>query len=136
MTSPLKPLGLGSIYVICSIALWTSTKFVQMVALGSKMALRRRVLCLKIFFSRTAWLRCLKFGMLHCLVVLYQVYSNQGPRVQDGPAPGGPRFKPYKYIKKSEIFFFRTTWLRCLKSGMLHCLVNLYQVCSNEGPKN
>ena len=48
----------------------------------------------KIFFSRTAWLRCLKFGMWHCLVVLYQVCSNQGPRVQDGPAPGGPRFKP------------------------------------------
>ena len=29
-----------------------------------------------------------------CLVILYQVCSNQGPRVQDGPAPGGPRFKP------------------------------------------
>ena len=25
---------------------------------------------------------------------LYQVCSNEGPRVQDGPAPWGPRFKP------------------------------------------
>ena len=40
------------------------------------------------------WLRCLKFGMLHCPVVLYQVCSDEGPRVQDGPAPGGSRFKP------------------------------------------
>ena len=44
---------------------------------------------LKIFFSRTAWLMCLKSGMLHCLVVLNQVYSNKGPRVHDGLGPGG-----------------------------------------------
>ena len=28
------------------------------------------------------------------IVVLYQVCSNEGPWVQDGPAPGGPRFDP------------------------------------------
>ena len=27
-------------------------------------------------------------------MVLYQVCSNEGPRVQDSPVPGGPRFKP------------------------------------------
>ena len=48
----------------------------------------------KIILSRTAWLRCMKFGMYHCLVVVYQVYSNQGPRVGDGPRLRGPRFDP------------------------------------------
>ena len=38
--------------------------------------------------------------MYHGLVILYQVYSNEGPRVQDGPVPGGPKFEPYKYIEK------------------------------------
>ena len=28
------------------------------------------------------------------LVVLNQVCLNEGPWVQDGPAPGGPMFKP------------------------------------------
>ena len=37
--------------------------------------------------------------MQHCLVVLYQVCSNEGPRFEDGPVPGGPRFKPWKYIE-------------------------------------
>ena len=87
---------------------------------------------LKIFFSRTAWLRCLKFGMKHCLVVLYQVCSNGGPRVQNGPGAGGLGFETKKYLK---IFFSRTAWLRCLKFGMKHCLVVLYQVCSNGGPR-
>ena len=39
-------------------------------------------------------LRCLKFRMKHCLVVLYQVCSIEGPQAQDGPQPGGPRFEP------------------------------------------
>ena len=47
----------------------------------------------KIFF-RTTWLRCLKFGKWHALVILYLVCSNEGLRVQDGPGPGGPRFEP------------------------------------------
>ena len=46
-------------------------------------------ICLKIF-SRTARFRCLKFGtcMHLLLVVLYQVCSNSGSRVQNVPAPG------------------------------------------------
>ena len=84
-----------------------------MVALGSKMALRgagggglgfKNEIYLKIFFSRTAWLRCLKFGLWHCLVVLYQVCSNQGPRVQGGPGPGvlgSNHGNAQKYIEKS-----------------------------------
>ena len=39
-------------------------------------------------------LRFLKFRMKHCLVILYQVCSIEGPQVQDGPEPGGPRFEP------------------------------------------
>ena len=74
--------------------------------------------------------------MEHCLVDIYQVCSNEGPGVQDGPWPEGPRFEPLKYIEKYlKIFFFRTTWLRCLKLGIKHCLVILYQVCSNEDPR-
>ena len=47
------------------------------------------------------------------LVALYEVCANEGPRIQDGSLPRGPRFKPYKYIEKySKISFFRTTWLR------------------------
>ena len=37
--------------------------------------------------------------MQHCLVVLYQVCSNEGPRFEGGPTAGGPRFKPWKYIE-------------------------------------
>ena len=33
-------------------------------------------------------LRALIFGMKHCLVDLYQVYTNDGPWVQNGPAAG------------------------------------------------
>ena len=48
----------------------------------------------------------------------------------------GLRFEPLKYIRKySKVFFFRTSWPRYLKFDMYHCLVVLYQVCSNEGPR-
>ena len=55
-------------------------KFVKMVASGSKMALRQGGVrvgfenekYIKILFSRTAKLICLKFGMKHFLVVIYQ----------------------------------------------------------------
>ena len=63
---------------------------------------------------------------------LYQVCSNDGPWVENGPAAGGLGFKNEIYIK---IFFSRTAWLRCLKFGMQHCLVVFYQVCSNQGPR-
>ena len=67
---------------------------------------------------------------------LYQVCSNEGPRVQDGLWPGVPSLShrnTYKNIYKSSSS--ELTWLRCLKFGMQHCLVVLYQVCSNEGPR-
>ena len=60
--------------------------YVQTIEIQKKM--------LKIFILRTTCLRCLKFGMWPCLVVLYQVCSNKGPRYQDGPVPEGPRFEP------------------------------------------
>ena len=33
-------------------------------------------------------------------MVLYQVCSNEGPGVQDGPLPEGLRCEPLKYIEK------------------------------------
>ena len=65
-------------------------------------------------------------------MVLYQVCSNGGPWLQYGPAAGGLRFKNEIYLK---IFFSRTARLRCLKFGLYYCLVVLYQVCSNQGPR-
>ena len=43
--------------------------------------------------SETAKPRALIFGMQHCLVDLYQIYSNGGLGVQNGPAAGGLGFK-------------------------------------------
>ena len=49
---------------------------------------------------------------------LYQVCSNGGPGVQNGPAAGGGGgglgFKNEIYFK----IFSRIAWLRCLKFGM------------------
>ena len=53
----------------------------------------------KNFYFRTTWLRSLKFGMWHCQWVLYQVSSNEGPRVYNGPSPRGTGFELQKYIK-------------------------------------
>ena len=64
--------------------------------------------------SETAKPRALIFGMLHCLVDLYQVCSNGGPGLQNGPTAGGLGFKNEIYLK----IFSRTAWLRCLKFGM------------------
>ena len=36
-----------------------------------------------------------------------------------------------QYEKK--IFCFRTTWFRCLKFGIVDCIVELFQVCSDGG---
>ena len=65
--------------------------------------------------SETAKPRALIFGMKHCLVDLYQVCSNGGPWLQNGPAAGGLGFKNEIYLK---IFFSRTAWLRYLKFGL------------------
>ena len=37
-SSCLKPYGLESLYLVCSITWWNSTKFVQIMPLGPKMA--------------------------------------------------------------------------------------------------
>ena len=68
--------------------------------------------------------------MRHYLVVLDQVCSNEGPWIQDGPAPGGPRLKPYKYcFSKSS----SSELLRRLKFNMQHYLVVFHQIRSNGG---
>ena len=46
---------------------------------------------------------------------LYQVYSNGGPGVQNGPGAEGLGFKNEIYLK---IFFSRTAWLRYLEFDM------------------
>ena len=43
--------------------------------------------CSKLIF-RTTWR--LKFGMLHFLAIVYEVYSNGGPSIVNGPATGVP----------------------------------------------
>ena len=40
----------------------------------------------KIFFLRTTWLSCKKFGMKYCVVDFYHVSSNGNPRVQNSSA--------------------------------------------------
>ena len=42
----------------------------------------------KIFLSETIRPRALIFGMMHYLVVFYQVCLNYTPRVENGPSPG------------------------------------------------
>ena len=44
--------------------------------------------------------------MWHCPGAQYQIYSNDGPLVPTGPAPGGPALESYKYIKISWDFLF------------------------------
>ena len=70
----------------------------------------------KNFFFGTTWLRYLRFSMKYGLVVIYQICSNDGARIQNGLTLGDPWFEPKKYIEKfSKIFFFKATWPRCLK---------------------
>ena len=108
---------------------------------GSKKALCHGVLCsnhrntLKIF--KTLLIQSQLAQMLETWHVampngLFQVCSNRGPSLKDGP---GARFKQYKYIKNIEKSS-SSTCLRCLKFGMCHCLVVLYQVYSNKGLRN
>ena len=55
------------------------------------------------------------------LVVFYQFCSNKGPRIQDGPMPGGPRFKAYKYIEN--IQKSSSSELLGLDAGNLACSI-------------
>ena len=86
LMSSLKPLCLGlwyllwskcpvDLYQVCSVGDPRVQNDPAVGGLGFE-----NEICLKIF-SRTARLRCLKFGMIWLvLVILYQVCSNSGPR--------------------------------------------------------
>ena len=70
-SSSSEPLGSGAWTMVCSMAWWSFTKFVQMPSPGSKVAPPQGVPSLnhrKIYkniqnFFRTTRFRCLKFGM-------------------------------------------------------------------------
>ena len=47
-----------------------------------------------------------------------QSCSNEGPRFQDGPAAGGPRFKLEINRKIFKNLLLQNVWLRCLKFGI------------------
>jgi hypothetical protein len=78
-----------------------STKFVQIKALGLKLAPPQRnidfpymniVKTLKSSFKELKGARAKIFSMKHVLMDLYQVCSNKSPWVIIGPAPGGIDF--------------------------------------------
>ena len=99
--------------MVCSIAWWSFTKFVQTKVPGSKVApgqgskvrtmeMHRNIL--KNLLLQNHLAQMFEIGMWHCLVHLYQVCSNEGPRVQDGHWPGVPSLShrnTYKNIYKS-----------------------------------
>ena len=93
---------------------------------------RRQQYALNDISSAAARPRDLIFGIKHCLVIFYQVSSNGGTVVQNGPTAWNLRFKKGIYLK---FFFSRIAWIRCFKFGMYHCLIVLYQVCSTQGPR-
>lgn len=71
--------------------------------------------------------------MQHCPVVLYHICSNQGLRVENGPAQGGQGLEAQKYMEiYLNRFIFRTSWLRCLIFVHVkqHCLLVLQQMYS------
>ena len=74
--------------------------------------------------------------MLHCIVVLYQVCSNEGPWVKDGPAPGGSDIQTIEIIKKNQNLLLQNHFAQILKFNTKHCLVVFYQICSNGGVQN
>ena len=76
---------------------------------------RRQQFALNNISSENTRPRALIFDMEHCLMDLYQICSNGGPGIRNGPAAGGHGFKNEIYFK---IFFSRTVLLRCLKLGM------------------
>ena len=91
--------------MVCSIAWWSFTKFVQTKVPGSKMAQRQGVLGLnhrnaKKYIQKSSSSEPLGLDVsnlvlsIASLVDLYQVCSNEGPRPQDGLWPGVPRLEP------------------------------------------
>ena len=57
--------------------------------------------------SETTRPRLLLFSMKHCLVNIYQICSNGGPGVQNGPAVRSHGFENKIYLK---IFISVTAW--------------------------
>ena len=89
----------------------------------------------KFFFSETGRPRALIFGMLHVLVDLYQVCSYDTPPGQNWTFPWGVTSWNIGTKKEISKFFFSETGRpRALIFGMLHVLVDLYQVCSYDTP--
>ena len=62
---------------------------------------RRQQFALNNISSETARPRAFIFSILHCLTDPYQVCSNGGSGVQNGPAVGGLGFKNEIYLKSS-----------------------------------
>ena len=90
----LKSYGLELRYLVCSITLWTSTKFVQIMPRGQIWPRGHmfytglyREKHEKIFLSKTTRPSALIFNMKHHLVNLYQVCSNFIPGTKNGPDP-------------------------------------------------
>ena len=86
-----QELGSDALSLVYSISFWSYTKFVQMVAPGSKMALLKGVFSMNyIHCTRNIFKYLLKdrLAQLLCLVVLYQTSSNGSPRVQNRPVAG------------------------------------------------
>ena len=78
--------------------MWTSTKFIHMIPMGSKLTLPQGVTSwnigtkkpiFKTLLSETERRRDLIFGMWHLLVDLYQMCSYDAPGIKSGPALGG-----------------------------------------------
>ena len=73
----------------------------------------------KIFWSETIRPRTLKFGMMHYLVVFYQVCSNYTPGAKNGPTPGGHMLNIGLNREKHEkIFLSETIRPRAMIFGM------------------
>ena len=119
------------------IFLWPSPKFVQIKWIHLKLWLpwQPKGKSLKLFFSKTTKPRAQIFGVQHCLVVPYHICSNHAPGVQIGPAPGIPCFTQTYKGKSLKIIFSETMRPRAKIFGVQHCVVVLYQVCSNHAPR-
>ena len=65
--------------------------------LGSILEIHRKIFKNILLQNHLAWMLENRYVFLPG--GLLQFCSNKGPRIQTGPVPGGPRFKPWKYIE-------------------------------------
>ena len=72
--------------------------------------------------------------MLHCIVVLYQVCSNEAPGSKM-VLHQGVLYSNYRNNKKNQTLLLQNHFAQILKFNMWHCLVVFYQMCSNGGVK-